>query len=66
MRSLFPTLALSGFICAVSESALASITRGAPGPEIGDGVVGVVVATVAVLTFVMLPRLRKSLQSKKG
>jgi len=37
----------------------------APGPEIGDGVVGAVVAAVALVAFVMLPRVKRLLQSKQ-
>jgi hypothetical protein len=37
---------------------------GAPGPEIGDGVVGFAVAAALVLGFLMLPRIRRLLQSK--
>jgi hypothetical protein len=68
MKSFFRTLTLTSIICAVSEFALAapitaSTVRGAPAPEIGDGVVGVAVATIALLTFVMLPRIKRLLQS---
>jgi hypothetical protein len=37
---------------------------GAPGPEIGDGVVGFAVAAAVVLGFLMLPRIKRMLQSK--
>ncbi len=64
MSSLFRTLTLTGIICAVSE--VASATVAAPGPEIGDGVVGVAVAIAALLAFVMFPRIKRLLQSKAG
>jgi hypothetical protein len=41
-------------------------TRGAPGPEIGDGLVGVTIATVAVLAFVIYPRLKRWRLSKSN
>jgi hypothetical protein len=70
VKSLIRVLSLSSIICAVSGSAMAvgvppnAVT--APGPEIGDGVVGAAVATVALLGFVLLPRLKRLLQSKQG
>ncbi|MEI9923642.1 MAG: hypothetical protein WDN50_09155 [Bradyrhizobium sp.] len=41
-------------------------TRGAPGPEIGDGLVGIAIATVVVLTFVIYPRVKQWRQSKQS
>jgi len=70
MSSFFRTLRLTSIICAVSELALAgpvaATVRPAPGPEIGDGVVGVAVAIAALLAFVMFPRIKRLLQSKAG
>jgi len=63
MKSFFRTLTLTGIICAVSGSAMAFVA--APGPELGEGVVGAVAAMVALLAFVMLPGLRRLRQSKE-
>ena len=63
MMSFFRALTLSSIVCEVSTSAMA-VPVAAPGPEIGDGVVGAAVAAVALLAFVMLPRLKRSRQSK--
>lgn len=67
MRPVFRTLTLTSIMCAVSELALAQlgptttrVIRGAPGPEIGDGVVGIAIAMVALLAFVLYPRLKRS------
>lgn len=65
MKSFFRALTLSSIVCAVSGSAMASIVPvAAPGPEIGDGVVGAAIAAVALLAFVLYPRLKASRQSK--
>jgi multisubunit Na+/H+ antiporter MnhF subunit len=61
MKSLFQTLTLTSIVCAVSGSAMALVA--APGPEIGDGVVGVAIATVALVALVLYPRFKKSRQS---
>jgi hypothetical protein len=69
----FPTLTLAGIVCAISEFAYAlppssvphPIPRGAPGPEIGNGLIGATIATVAVLAFVLYPRLLRWRQSKQ-
>jgi hypothetical protein len=42
-----------------------SPTHSAPGPEIGDGLVGVTIAAVVVLVFVLYPRLKLWRQSKQ-
>jgi hypothetical protein len=67
MKLFFRTLTLTSIICTVSEFALAQTTnypvpstRGAPGPEIGDGAVGIAIATVVLLAFVLYPRLKRS------
>ena len=62
MKSFFRALALVGIGCMVSNSAMA-VPLPAPGPEIGDGLVGVAVAMVVLLAFVIpagLKRLRRS------
>ena len=58
MKSFFRALPLLGVGCMISNSAMAVI-KPAPGPEIGDGLVGVAVAAVVLLAFVMLPRLKR-------
>jgi len=63
MKSFFRTLTFIGIVCAISGAATATPV-GAPGPEIGEGVVGAAVAIAALLTFVMLPRLKRLRQSK--
>jgi hypothetical protein len=59
MKSLFRALTLTSIVCAVSGPAMATPVA-APGPEIGDGVVGVVIATVALLALVLYPRFKRS------
>jgi hypothetical protein len=70
MPSFFRALTLTGIVCAVAGSAMAQVPDPppvtAPGLEIGDGVVGAAVATVVLLGFVLLPRLKRLLQSKQG
>jgi hypothetical protein len=63
MRSFLRALTLTSIVCAVSTSAMAAVA--APGPEIGDGVVGTAVVTLVLLAFVMLGRLKRSRQSKE-
>jgi hypothetical protein len=63
MKSFFRALTLTSIVCAVSGSAMASLA--APGPEIGDGVVGGAVAAVAFLALVLYPLLKRSRQSKE-
>jgi hypothetical protein len=64
MQSFFRALTLTGIVCAVSGSAMA-VPVTAPGPEIGDGVVGAAIATVALLAFVLYPRLKSLRRSKE-
>ena len=69
MKSFCRTLTLTSIICAVSEIGLAQATpipgpRAAPGPEIGDGLVGVAIAAVVLLAFVLYPRLQQWRHSK--
>jgi multisubunit Na+/H+ antiporter MnhF subunit len=63
MKSFFRALTLTSIVCAVSTSAMAAVA--APGPEIGDGVVGAAVLTLALLAFVIPARLKRSRQSKE-
>jgi hypothetical protein len=69
MKSVFQALALTSLICSVSEFAYAAppcaacAIRGAPGPEIGDGVAGFAVAGVILFTFLMMPRIKRLLQA---
>jgi hypothetical protein len=64
MKSVFRALTLVNIVCAISGSATAAPV-GAPSPEIGDGLVGAAVATIALLAFVLYPRLKRSRQSKE-
>ncbi len=75
MKSVVRSLTLAGIICSVAELAYATpirtpcITgackvRGAPGPEIGDGMVGFAVAAALLFTVLMIPRIKGLLQTK--
>jgi len=64
MTPFIRTLALTGVSCAISSSAMA-LAVVAPGPEIGNGVVGVAVAAAALLAFVMVARFKRLRQSKE-
>jgi hypothetical protein len=65
MKSFFRSLSLTSLVCAVSGSAMAGVSPlAAPVPEIGSGAVSAAVATVVVLGCVMLPRVKRLLQSK--
>ena len=64
MKSFFRALPLLGAGCMISNSAMAVI-KPAPAPGIGDGLVGVAVATVVLLAFVLLPGLKKLRRSKE-
>lgn len=48
----------------LSPSASAMATVAAPAPEIGDGMVGAIVAVASLLAVVLYPRLKKSWQPK--
>jgi Family of unknown function (DUF6223) len=63
MKPFFQMLTLTGLVCVISGSAMAVVA--APGPEIGEGMLGATVAMVAALAFVVLPRLRRMRQSKE-
>jgi hypothetical protein len=63
VRAFVRILSLASIVCATAGSAMATPVA-APGPEIGDGLVGAGVAAVALLAFVMLPRVKRALQSK--
>ena len=64
MKSILRPLVLAGTLFGITTSAMAAVV-GAPGPEIGDGVVGAVVAAVALSAFVLYPRLKGMLQSRE-
>jgi len=73
MKSAFRALTLTSIICSAEFAYAASPlplpctacgTRGAPGPEIGDGVVGFAVAAMILFTVLMLPRIKRLLQTK--
>jgi hypothetical protein len=73
MKLVFRALALTSIICSVSEFAYAASSplpctacgiRGAPGPEIGDGVVGFAAAAVILFAVLMLPRIKRLVQTK--
>jgi hypothetical protein len=59
VKAFLRTLTLTSIVCATSGSAMA-VPVAAPGPEIGDGMVGTIVATVVLLAVVLYPRLRRS------
>jgi len=56
-------LPLTLIVCSISWSAMA-VPVAAPGPEIGDGLVGIAIAAVALLAFVLYPRLQQWRHSK--
>ena len=62
--SLFRTLSLTAVVCAIAGSAVAA-PLAAPGPEIGEGMIGAAAAIVALLAFVILPRLKGLRQVKQ-
>jgi hypothetical protein len=64
MSPFVRALALTSVFCAISSSAMA-VAVAAPGPEIGDGVVGVAIAATALLAFVMVARFKRLRQSKE-
>ena|SRR6266480_6143834 len=55
----FRTLSLTLIACLTSWSAMA-VPVAAPGPEIGDGMIGAIVAVVALMVVVLYPRLNRS------
>lgn len=59
MQSFFRTLSLTLIVCLTSWSAMA-VPVPAPGPEIGDGMIGAIVAVVALMVVVLYPRLNRS------
>ena len=59
MKSFFRALTLTSIFCAAAGSAMATV-KPAPGPEIGDGMVGTIIATVVLSAFVLYPRLKRS------
>ena len=59
MQSFIRTVSLSIIASTTSFSAMATPVH-APGPEIGDGMVGAVVAVVALMAVVLFPRLKRS------
>lgn len=73
VKSVFGALTLTSIICSLPELAYATptptcsacgIIHSAPVPGIGDGVVGFAVAAVILLTVLMLPRIKRLLQTK--
>ncbi len=62
--SLFRTLSLTAVVCVIAGSAVAA-PLAAPGPEIGEGMIGAAAAMVALLAFVILPRLKGLRQVKQ-
>jgi hypothetical protein len=64
MKSLSRTLSIAAVICAIAGSAVAA-PLAAPGPEIGEGLIGAAAAMVVLLAVVILPRL-KGLRQVKG
>jgi hypothetical protein len=62
--SLFRTLSLTAVVCAIAGSAVAA-PLAAPGPEIGEGMIGAAAGMVALLAFVILPRLKRQRQVKQ-
>jgi hypothetical protein len=62
--SLFRTLSLTAVVCAIAGSAVAA-PLAAPGPEIGEGMIGAAAAMVALLAFVIFPRLKGLRQVKQ-
>jgi len=59
LLSFFRTLCLTVIAGTTSFSAMA-VPVAAPGPEIGDGVVGAIVTLVALTAVVLFPRLKRS------
>ena len=59
LQSSIRTLSLSINAGMTSFSAMA-VPVAAPGPEIGDGMVGAIVALVALAAVVLFPRLKRS------
>ncbi|MEI9923613.1 MAG: hypothetical protein WDN50_08950 [Bradyrhizobium sp.] len=65
MNSMFRTFAFASVVCSLTEFAHAA-PRSAPGPEIGDGMVGFTVAAVTLLTVLIAPRIKTFLQAKRA
>jgi hypothetical protein len=57
MKSLFRTLSLTALISVIARSAVAA-PLAAPGPEIGEGIIGAAAAAVVLLAIVIIPRLK--------
>jgi hypothetical protein len=51
-------LSLTLIVCSISWSAMA-VPVAAPGPEIGDGMIGATVAVVALMALVLYQRLKR-------
>jgi hypothetical protein len=63
MKLFFRVVVVSGLASSTISSVFAGGGGGpvgAPAPEIGDGVIGAIVAAIAMLALVVLPRFRKS------
>jgi hypothetical protein len=57
--TFFRMLSLTFVVSCISRSAQA-VPVAAPGPEIGDGMIGALVAVVALMAIVLYPRLKRS------
>ena len=53
---------LAPLVFSISGPAMATVA--APSPEIGDGMAGFAVATVALLGFVLYPRLKRMMKAR--
>ena len=62
MKLVVQKLALTTVFLAPSVAAMATVA--APAPELGDGMVGTIVAAVTLMALVLYPRLKKSRQPK--
>jgi hypothetical protein len=67
MNAMLRAFTFASVVCSLTEFAHAApAPRSAPGPEIGDGMVGFAVAAVTLLTVLMVPRIKTFLQAKRA